>query len=434
MEANGFSLRDQIAKYLGGRLLLALGSVAAVPLLNRYLGRVGYGEFSLALVLATTIAQVLGGWLQQSILRYHAEYSAEQFPARYAQTVYVSSLVLAVLAAIVSIPFALTYSTPLIAILFLSLFVAASVRNLAQTAITQAEQKPTALIQSEIFRVFAPTVLILLLLFTPTLFREKLAMALACYAAGMLLANHLLTRKSSGPAPEGAFAPVVARRMLRFGAPMGLWFGLNSLQSLVILFVFRHTISEAAMGTYAAYNDLFVKAGSVLLMPITYAVHGRVMALQATGDHAGVQKAIREAYRYQTFLGGGLVLAAFFATPLIDFFTFGTPLKLAVVSYQHALPVACIMLGGVTGNLALIAHKGLEIGERLGEMLLAACLMVAVTLFVAVAFTTLSLGSELNLWPALGMTAGNLAYIIIAHGLSRRVFRQLPIEASTYAA
>jgi hypothetical protein len=73
----------------------------------------------------------------------------------------------------------------------------------------------------------------------------------------------------------------------------------------------------------------------------------------------------------------------------------------------------------ILGNFGLIAHKGMEIGERTTVM------VVMLLLAVGVNFTTsLCLLPSLGAWGvAYGMLAGNACYLAMTHLLSQKILR-----------
>ena len=404
------SLQKTIARYMSGRLLLAVGSAAAIPVLSRYLGVEGYGRLSIALALVATVVQLIGGWLQQSLLRYHAHYLTEPVLPRYTLTIQFLTFIIGGLGCIALAPLAWQGGNSPLAIVLLALLGALSLWNLVLTALAQAERRPEAIVASEAFRVFAPVALSLVFLLVGLKPQEPASLIVLVYGAGMLFACVTLTRMAGERPAHGPLAPVVVRRLWRFGAPMGLWFGLNSLQALCVLYVLKQ-LDATALGVYAAYNDLFIKAGTVLMMPVTYAVHAEVMARQAAGERSEALVALRQGYQYQLRLGAALLVAAVLATPLLSQVVLGMP-----SGYTKAGLVAVILLGVVTGNLGLLTHKGLEMTDRVGEMVGMAAVMLAVTLTV----TTLLLSAGAGLWASLGLLAGNVVYCLTTHFLSRR--------------
>ncbi|MFZ4564005.1 MAG: hypothetical protein ACOYNU_11540, partial [Bacteroidales bacterium] len=63
-------MKKEVLKYLAGRLIPALVSLALIVLAIRYLGPVEYGRYSLLLYMALLVITLDFHWVQVSILRF----------------------------------------------------------------------------------------------------------------------------------------------------------------------------------------------------------------------------------------------------------------------------------------------------------------------------------------------------------------------------
>ena len=164
------------------------------------------------------------------------------------------------------------------------------------------------------------------------------------------------------------------------------------------LFIQRYSGFSAA-GIYSSMYDVVVRSFSLLFMPVTLAVHPLVMDRWNAGRPQHALHAIRSGVKYQLLMfvpiGAVLVLVA----PWVSRMVLGRPIAQAA---EIVLPLA---ISGFLWQMALLAHKPLEILCETKRMLVGMAAALAVNL----------LGNRL-LIPVYGYQAA--AYLAVASSLT----------------
>ncbi len=399
------TFEGQIRSYFLGRVALAAGGFVTVPLLSRALGMQNYGKLSLWLTLTTWLPLVLGGWLQQSILRYHQEYMSWQATPintedrtednqeynridsvkhpgssdAYCDTVQKLVVMLvsgATLASWLTIALLLPHQCSPSEGICIALITGASLINIALGARAQAELQASLVVTADFVRTVLPIVLVgaMVMIHMPCHQGEALFAFLVGLVGADLLLYCCVRRPVSKASPSVgrkqfstlAVSMPVVRRMLGFGLPMGIWFGLTTGQTLIGRLLLEHYGKPQHLAIFTGLQDFLTKTGTVLFMPVTYALHSRVMKLWAEARHGEATDAIRRAYLYQ----GGLAILLMLSTvgmqrPLCQFlFGRAGTLQGSQESLSLVGLVFALVLSIVLSNVGLIAHKGLELGER----------------------------------------------------------------------
>jgi len=420
--AQSGTLEGGIRRYFLGRILLAGFGFLTIPLLNRAMGTTNYGLLSLWLTLASWVPQLMVGWMQQSALRYHLTYRQEAAYRDYRRTAQVTLQALVVLVTLVTLIALVLGGTMSATERLLSVLIAAAtVSGIYYGAVAQAELKATLVVWGDLARNLLPVACFILhwLLFG-TLTR---AFALFYFLLGFLAADALLYFCLRTPAQErGTFSPTILRKLFAFGLPMGVWFGLSSGQPLVGRLILEHCRLQSALGVFASFQDFFSKTGTVLFMPVTYALHGQVMALWAQQDRAGAIHVIRRAVLYQLALAALLLPGILVAEPLLHKILFGGK---GVVEPASGLFLTVLTVAIILSNLGLVTHKGLELGENTRGMALLMGVALLLNAIVSLVLTPLC-GTLGVAW---GMLAGNAFYLVATALWSRHILHRAAKEA-----
>lgn len=430
--ANRTTLESNIRSYLAGRILLAAGGFISIPLINRAIGVDNYGLISLWTTLACWVPQILAGWLQQSTLRYHKIFDCSDEGHQYrAGTRRVLHCLAGAAVVVTFLALPLLGSMSLADRVLTACLAGSTVWNITFAAVAQAELKPSLVVLSDLARSLVPILLVgAQMTLTGSATRTG---TLAFFLTGMVLADaalwlnlrqqdasrsevNLLSRpamRSEGR--ERTFR--ILRRMFAFGLPMGIWFGLSTGQMLIGRIVLQRYHLNSDLGFFTGFQDFFSKTGTVLFMPITYALHGQVMALWADGEERKARQTIGRAALYQ----GGLALVMCFAVV----FTQNSLMHFLFGGSVHALPansaalVLVLTVGVVLSNLGLVSHKGMEIGERTAQM--AICMGAALGINALLSLVLTPRWNALGV--AWGLLAGNLFYLCATYLGSRQALR-----------
>jgi O-antigen/teichoic acid export membrane protein len=409
-------LERNIRRYFLGRLFLAGAGFASIPILSRAVGVEDYGQFSLWMTIVAWTPLLFSGWLQQSAIRYDRQYELSIEFAEYVATTRVAQRWAAVgTAAITYAVVPLLASVSLMERLLMAAMAGLMSLNLVYLAVSQAKQRVSLIVWGDLARTVAPVVFFLAFLLTGGLSRTA---TLACFAAGVVLANIVLSTSVRDRAgSNGSYSPEILRRLVAFGLPMAVWACLAVTQILAGRFVLQLYGLREGLGVFTVFQDFLTKSATILFMPVTYALHGQVMALWAEGHYDGARDAVRRCYAYQAALGVIVALTLLAGQPIVYRILFG-----AVVPGGQAAASQLVLLltaGVILGNFGLVSHKGMEIGERTLLMAVLMAASVAANFITSVVLTP-SMGA---VGVAYGLVIGNGLYLFASHIGSQRCLR-----------
>ncbi len=189
-------------------------------------------------------------------------------------------------------------------------------------------------------------------------------LALVFYCIGLFIAlavsfgyiRQVFTFNEESPAASGT-------KMFRFGISLSVWLGLSALLPLLDRSFLMHFLGAENTGVYSALYEFTIRSFSVILFPVTLTVHPIIMGAY---NNKQKQKAINYTLMSLAFMA---TVAACYLLVLYYIFPY----------LMHYLNVKDIVSGRQTGmllgiggsfwQLALIAHKPLEMIQKTGVMI-----------------------------------------------------------------
>lgn len=393
-----FLMKDSFG-YLLSKIVPGVFGLISVPVFVRLIGVEEYGRFAVVFPVLMAIAGFGAGWLQQGILRFHPgdEKSTQQlvvFKKAILRGTWYS--VLGVTVAV--LPAFRLLHLPTIACLIALLFCAIQLPYYISLTSLQARLEPTLVLRNEAVRSSAGFLLpVVLLSLMGRRSYEVLLFGLALgYAAPLLLVRRASQQTALSDAdPSHTPSSQVLARLWHFGWAMGAWLMLSQALPVVGRSAIQHYAGYAQAGIYASLYELAVRCFSLFASPVMQAAHPRIMRNWNDGNRAAARLIIRRSIQMQTLMFLPIeVVGIVFAGPLTRLI-----LGPRVVAPNSLLPL--LMLGGFLWQIAVLAHKPLEIMQRTKVML---CGMIAI---VALEFV-----GNIILLPIFGMIAAVSVFVL----------------------
>lgn len=366
---------DSLA-YFFSKLVPGFFGFITVPILIRLIGVDQYGRLAVLLPLLMAFGGAGGGWLAQGMLRFHPTFRDDAtVHARFDYAVLVAaafSLVItgAVLCVLLIV---LGYGAPCVSI-GVGLCCSFLAYNLALTKL-QSELRPAAVMKWEILRSTAGFILPVLLVCLPGWrnFQVALLGLGLAYALAASLAIWAGTTLKVRPVPHLAQVKTeILQKLWRFGWAVGLWLLLFHILPVIDRSVIQRFAGYHQAGIYASLYEISIRSFSLLAFPLTQAAHPRIMRCCNEGNHAEAYCIIKRSIRYQLLI----------FLPLIFFvFLFARRIAFLILGFEDAAAASILpllIMGGFFWQVALLAHKPLEIRERTKVMLLGMAAIVIV--------------------------------------------------------
>ncbi len=386
--------------YTVGRAVPALLSFVTVAIFVRAIGEQGYGNYAIIFSGTNVASTVTVGWLSQAILRFQPAAPEVGFARSVAIGVaWACSAAVVATAVLLLLTGGAGFDRLLVVEASVLLVVGLAIHTTC-TASLQGALRPRAAAAMEVFRA---TVTVLASILGIATIRPAYVGAVfgtgVSYLASGIFAAALATsslRTADGGADGRTGAPGV-RELFWFGWPISVWLGVSLSFPFVERCVIQASQGPLATGQYAAIYDVIYRSCGFVLLPVTLAIHPRVMRAQARGQHAELRTLWLAGLALQLVISFAIVGAITFAGARIIALT---GVRVTDTTLSLIFPLAA---AGCVWQIALVSHKLLEAHRKTRRMLvfLVAALLIDVIVniltvprFVAVAasYTLLAAG------------------------------------------
>ena len=392
--------------YFAGRALPAVLMVLSVPVFVRALGAERYGLYALYAGVALMAGNTAGAWVGQAVLRFGTRFR-DAAPVLYQSVIHLGRWRAVALAAVatglgvVLLPFDIWSSVAAVA---LGGSTAAYAVTFSQRQAALEALRATLL---DVLRV-ALTVgvpAIALLGFGQT----EPAWLLAGAALGNV-AGTVELRRSIGvrnPWRER----VLDHRFLAFGTPIAAWMLVSTLLNVSDRYLIEWMIGTRDVGTYSAVYDVVSKGIVFMATPMLMAAHPLIMDAWNRGRTEEAQAVLWRTTRVAIVTGIVVTGLVWFAAPWISSGVLG-----GEAGPGASRLVAPIAAGAFLWQIAMLAHKPLELSEKTGRMLVA--VVMALGFNASLNFVFLRVYGPVA--AAYATTASAALYLVIVTALVRQ--------------
>jgi len=352
-------------KYAVTKLIPGLMGLMTIIVFIRMIGPEEYGKYSIQLSFLMAISAFSIGWLNQSILRYYSRYQTAALLSRvFGLGILVSilfGLVVLGIASRYSIFDSLTGSESLIGFI---LFVALCAFQFL-SALFRAQLKPINVIiittVQSILGLLIPVILLSMFEQSHRFLLIGLAMSYCTPPIIFFFVNINRVKKLWFKENSIHKSRHILVEFLKYGTPLSLWFALSLSLALLDRFFIKYYFEYETTGIYASFTDLVVRVFSILLFPLTLAVHPRIMSAWNTNKQSAAIALWWKALQYQLAIFIVLMAVVYIFTDNI-FNMLMVILPDLNVSYSFLLMP--ILAGGFLWQFALLCHKPLEMDQR----------------------------------------------------------------------
>lgn len=360
-------IRDS-ATYLVVKAVPAGATLAGVLIFVRLVGQEEYGRYALWWSMAATLSALTVGWLNQAQLRFHRRFEGHESEYRMVVQRALRHLLvtLASVAATAAPVFFFVDSGPgPVQVVLIFLAGGGLMRFATRVTSLQAQIRPTSVLRLETARA----VLYLALPVSLALLWQREAEAILLGVAGAyILATSAVRSWESGSKAESPAEPEHPstlpglRDFWRYGWPLSFWLAITMAFQVTDRAIIQHFLDFEATGQYSSTFDLVARGFSLALFPVTMAVHPHVMKAWNEGRRGDALGLVNRALWIQLalFVPVGLGLY-FFGEPVVRVLLPGADVDRGLIM--------TVAGGAFAWQIALLAHKRLELRNRTGLML-----------------------------------------------------------------
>jgi O-antigen/teichoic acid export membrane protein len=332
--------------------------------------------FILATAAIGLLGTLSGGWAEQAILRVYPEYETRgqtELLSRIATPLVIRAILAGCSIALVGLstavglgwlPEAFTRYLPP-TILLLALRPSYGVLR----AVLQASRQSGVFVQFEIALAIGPLLLGLLLIgglgvgMHARLWAEAIVLGVILPVAWRIARRNWGQRRLHVSAGESK--AYLARRFVRYGAPMAGWLVSFQVMNVVDRYMIEAFLGASAVGIYGAVYTLVERVIGLLFVPLLMATYPILVKVWAEEGPSGASRDLSRVMEW-------------FVAIALPVFGFGSLLGGQLVdivlpsSYGSGKWLIPWFLGGfLVWQFAMYAHKGLEFAQATGRMLAA---------------------------------------------------------------
>jgi len=378
LKAHGYGIIKDSLAYTVAKIIPGLTGLISVIVFFRLVGAEEYGRYTLLFSFLNIVAAFCFGWLNQSVLRYYGQYKGSGL--------WTSSLLKGFgLAFLISVGLVVMFywnGFPMRSLLAPQIFLVYAIALFTLIRVYfQARQTP----QSVVKLTFAQSLgSIIIPVFLIQFFQASYISILVGISLAYLIPTIIIVIQQRerilihGKKRHMGTSSNVMKKFVKYGGPLSFWFVLSlSLQFLDRFFIEKYWGVEL-MGSYAGFSELVTRLFSVILFPITLAIHPRAMNLWNDNKYRLAIKEIGMGILMQI----SIFLFCFFTIFLFKEKIFNGIIFLVPQMDRSLLYVFLPLLtGGFLWQIALLVHKPLELKEWSGLMLVMILISVGWNIF-----------------------------------------------------
>ena len=422
MKKNHYSLLTDSAKYAITKVLPGIVGLISVVLIVKIVGAEQYGKYSIVYSFILTLTAFCGGWLNQALLRYYpGNNDIKKIENRAILGLLLSAVSgLFILLGIyfiqiynffeyISIPLAIFF---FIAVLFYQF----------QISIYRSQIRPNMVIVVSSIQSILSLIIPLFFIYYFGSEVKYIIIGLTIAYLGSTIKNIFfksLSLKNIFKYKEKSNS--ILFELFKFGWPLSIWLTVSLALQFFDRFFISYYYDYTLTGVYAGFYDLVVRIFSILIFPITMAVHPRMMSLWNKSHHSDAISIWKMAMLIQIFIFTCIcvIVQLFFeeiSFCLIWIFSDLNP------QYFHLLMP--LLIGGFIWQFALLIHKPIELNQKTHFMLIS----IAISLIVNLCGNIIFLPKYGLIITAYTFILSGIVYIISSSILSFSFYKTLFIR------
>jgi O-antigen/teichoic acid export membrane protein len=350
--------------YFVARIFPALSGLLSIMIFVRLLGRETYGNYALVQASVLFIGNVAPIWISQSILRYYSRFDSPQSRKIFNTAVLSSTIVTVFIFITAFLIFACFYLHLSLVNLLIASFSAMTLTLYAILAsLRQTMLNPRKIVLAEFCRGFFVIAVPLALVFLFG-FRNYTVLLLGPAAAYLIATCSILKGTQLNFMWNSNFVRIIKRVLLPFGIPIALWLGLSTLLNTSDRYIIKYFMDAKAVGTYSAIYDVVYNSFGLMLAPVLYAAHPRIVRLWNSRKEKDSLYLLKKAIFLELVIGIIALLILNQIAPFLSRIILGTN------DIQAARLVTPVAAGAIFWQLAMLIHKPLELKRKTIRMLI----------------------------------------------------------------
>jgi len=376
-------LTDSI-KYSITKIIPGIVALINVIVIIKIVGSEEYGKYSIAYSFILTLTAFCGGWLNQALLRYYP--GNNEIKAIESQAI-LGLLISAVIGLFILIGIYLIKANSLFEFIniLIAIFLFISVLLYQfQISVYRSQIRPNIVIILTSIQSILSLVLPLFFIyfFGPEV--QYIIIGLIIAYLGSTMKNIMFksySLKSSFLFQDESNS--ILSKLFNFGWPLSIWLTLSLSLQFFDRFFINHYYDYNLTGIYAGFYDLVVRIFSILIFPITMAVHPRMMSLWNKSIYSDAISILKIAMLIQFLIFSCVFIIVNLFFEEISYILLWIFSDLDPEYFHLLIP---LLIGGFIWQFALLIHKPIELNKNTYLMLISIVIALIINLFGNIIF------------------------------------------------
>lgn len=393
-------IRHHFALYLSARASAAAGNLAAIAIFTRLAGPEIYGHYVVMFAAALVISGFSAQWVRYAFFNNYRSDEDRDFFASFVALLVVS---MAATGAVAALAFTLDGAGASFAagslLIGLSTALFDVLTEVCRTRLEAGRAALSVILKAALVLAFG----------TLALLMDRSALALAFGIAAAHLVASIPAAITLGRLLGGRPSWSHMRKLLTFGWPLMLSFGIGSFAQGIDRFFLASVEGAAVIGAYGALSDLVRASFVILADSVGLSTIPLAKRLFSEGDRAGTERTLGQAFRIMMVIGVFMTAG---------FIAFG-PLMLPIIFPATFLQGADSLLPVIVLGAFLLVMRNLYLAQiiyftRSSWMELASALILTFVNLGLCALLIPPLGALGAAWAFLGGQAVSAAFFLAA--------------------
>ena len=366
-------------KYSITKILPGIMGLISVVLIIKMIGTEEYGKYSILNSFIMTLTAFSGGWLNQSLLRYYPGNNDRKKIENQAFLCIIISAALGIFILlgiyIIKRDSFFQHANTLLVIFF---YVTVLLYQF-QISLYRSQIRPSMVILiSSIQSILA----LIMPLFFIYYFGSKVKYIILGLSIAYLVPNikNLLFKIFSIQRilqfKKASYSLLF--ELFKFGWPLSIWLTISMALQFFDRYFINYYYDYNLTGVFAGFYDLVVRVYSIVIFPITMAVHPQMMSLWNKSKHSDAISILKIAMLIQVLIFSSIWIVVNLFFEEISYILLWIFSDLNPQYFHLLIPM---LVGGFIWQFALLIHKPMELNKKTHLMLISIAIALIINLF-----------------------------------------------------
>ena len=371
-------------KYSLTKVLPGIVGLFSVILIIKIIGTEEYGKYSILYSFVLTLTAFCGGWLSQALLRYYPGNNDNKTIENQA----IFGLLISVVFGILILFWIyiikgniLFQDTNIFLVMFF--FIAVFIYQF-QISVYRSQIRPNmVVIVSSIQSILSLGIPLFFIYFFGSEVKYIILGLAIAYLAPTIKNLFLKTFSIQKLFQYKEISNPLLFELFKFGWPLSIWLTISLSLQFFDRFFINYYFDNNLTGIFAGFYDLVVRTYSILIFPITMAVHPRMMTLWNKSIYSDAISILKIAMLIQFLIFSCIFIIANLFFEQISYILLWIFSDLNPEYFHLLIP---LLIGGFIWQFALLIHKPIELNKNTYLMLISIVIALIVNLFGNIVF------------------------------------------------